>query len=93
MQIFCAIRRLQVGNLILVIICNYYLNYSFYFYKICKKIFKFLGKVEYDLDEEDSAWLSIVNKRRLTSGLTPNLEPDTFELLMNRLEKESYFQH
>ncbi|OXU28273.1 hypothetical protein TSAR_009487 [Trichomalopsis sarcophagae] len=50
------------------------------------------GEVEYDLDEEDSAWLSIVNERRAASGLTPNLEPDTFELLMDRLEKESYFQ-
>ncbi|XP_078042411.1 bromodomain-containing protein 140 [Augochlora pura] len=50
------------------------------------------GEVEYDLDEEDTAWLSIVNERRLASGLTPALEPDTFELLMDRLEKESYFQ-
>lgn len=48
--------------------------------------------MEYDLDEEDTAWLSIVNERRLASGLTPTLEPDTFELLMDRLEKESYFQ-
>ncbi|XP_020284725.1 peregrin isoform X2 [Pseudomyrmex gracilis] len=46
---------------------------------------------EYDLDEEDTAWLSIVNERRVASGLTP-VEPDTFELLMDRLEKESYFQ-
>lgn len=53
---------------------------------------QFSGEVEYDLDEEDSAWLSIVNERRAASGLTPNLEPDTFELLMDRLEKESYFQ-
>ncbi|XP_015430480.1 PREDICTED: peregrin [Dufourea novaeangliae] len=50
------------------------------------------GEVEYDLDEEDTAWLSIVNERRLASGLSPPLEPDTFELLMDRLEKESYFQ-
>ncbi|XP_043464131.1 bromodomain-containing protein 1 [Leptopilina heterotoma] len=50
------------------------------------------GEVEYDLDEEDSAWLSIVNERRLASGLTPPMEADTFELLMDRLEKESYFQ-
>lgn len=48
--------------------------------------------MEYDLDEEDSAWLSIVNERRLASGLTPPMEPDIFELLMDRLEKESYFQ-
>jgi bromodomain and PHD finger-containing protein 1 len=51
-----------------------------------------IGEVEYDLDEEDTAWLSIVNERRLAAGLTPTLQPDTFELLMDRLEKESYFQ-
>ncbi|XP_043495512.1 peregrin [Polistes fuscatus] len=50
------------------------------------------GEVEYDLDEEDTAWLSIVNERRIASGLLPPLEPDIFELLMDRLEKESYFQ-
>ncbi|XP_024944695.1 peregrin isoform X2 [Cephus cinctus] len=50
------------------------------------------GEVEYDLDEEDSAWLMLVNERRVASGLIPPMEPDTFELLMDRLEKESYFQ-
>ncbi|XP_066598940.1 bromodomain-containing protein homolog isoform X2 [Prorops nasuta] len=50
------------------------------------------GEVEYDLDEEDTAWLTIVNERRISSGLTPPLEANTFELLMDRLEKESYFQ-
>ncbi|XP_014484453.1 PREDICTED: peregrin isoform X1 [Dinoponera quadriceps] len=50
------------------------------------------GEVEYDLDEEDTAWLSIVNERRHVSGLSPPLEADVFELLMDRLEKESYFQ-
>lgn len=49
------------------------------------------GEVEYDLDEEDSAWLAVVNGRRISSGLPP-MEPDIFELLMDRLEKESYFQ-
>ncbi|CAD6231487.1 GSCOCG00001434001-RA-CDS [Cotesia congregata] len=49
------------------------------------------GEVEYDLDEEDSAWLALMNERRISSGL-PAMEPDVFELLMDRLEKESYFQ-
>ncbi|KAK0183409.1 hypothetical protein PV327_001455 [Microctonus hyperodae] len=49
------------------------------------------GEVEYDLDEEDSAWLALVNDRRVSSSLPP-MQPDTFELLMDRLEKESYFQ-
>lgn len=49
------------------------------------------GEVEYDLDEEDCAWLSIINEKRAESGLPP-VPVDTFELLMDRLEKESYFQ-
>ncbi|RVE50254.1 hypothetical protein evm_005089 [Chilo suppressalis] len=49
------------------------------------------GEVEYDVDEEDTAWLSIVNKMRAKQGL-PAVSVDTLELLMDRLEKESYFQ-
>ncbi|KAK7871739.1 hypothetical protein R5R35_014013 [Gryllus longicercus] len=49
------------------------------------------GEVEYDMDEEDAAWLSIINERRATAGLC-EVPVDTFELLMDRLEKESYFQ-
>lgn len=47
--------------------------------------------VEYDMDEEDVAWLDLINKKRRQDGL-PTVSPDTFELLMDRLEKESYFQ-
>ncbi|CAB0030554.1 unnamed protein product [Trichogramma brassicae] len=54
--------------------------------------FIIVDEVEYDLDEEDAAFLAIVNERRSAAGLSPNLDPDTFELLMDRLEKESYFQ-
>jgi bromodomain and PHD finger-containing protein 1 len=49
------------------------------------------GEVEYDMDEEDCAWLSIINERRAAAGLS-DVPVDTFELLMDRLEKESYFQ-
>ncbi|XP_069684032.1 peregrin isoform X2 [Periplaneta americana] len=49
------------------------------------------GEVEYDMDEEDCAWLSIINERRAAVGLS-DVPVDTFELLMDRLEKESYFQ-
>ncbi|XP_075983562.1 bromodomain-containing protein 140 isoform X4 [Anticarsia gemmatalis] len=49
------------------------------------------GEVEYDVDEEDTAWLAIVNKTRAKNGLPP-VTVDTLELLMDRLEKESYFQ-
>lgn len=47
--------------------------------------------VEYDVDEEDTAWLGILNKQRTKQGL-PLVSVDTLELLMDRLEKESYFQ-
>ena len=46
--------------------------------------------VEYDMDEEDCAWLDIINKDRRSKKL-PEVPADTFELLMDRLEKESYF--
>ncbi|XP_066251905.1 bromodomain-containing protein homolog [Euwallacea similis] len=49
------------------------------------------GEVEYDVDEEDTAWLAIMNDRRETQGLAP-VSVDSLELLMDRLEKESYFQ-
>ncbi|CAG9815203.1 unnamed protein product [Phaedon cochleariae] len=49
------------------------------------------GEVEYDVDEEDTAWLSIMNDKREASGLAP-VSVDSLELLMDRLEKESYFQ-
>ncbi|CAG5024387.1 unnamed protein product [Parnassius apollo] len=49
------------------------------------------GEVEYDVDEEDTAWLTIINKSRTKQGLPP-VSVDTLELLMDRLEKESYFQ-
>lgn len=49
------------------------------------------GEVEYDVDEEDTAWLALINERREAAGLNP-VSVDSLELLMDRLEKESYFQ-
>nr|CAD7594410.1 unnamed protein product [Timema genevievae] len=49
------------------------------------------AEIEYDMDEEDSAWLKLINERREAIGLT-DVSVDVFELLMDRLEKESYFQ-
>lgn len=43
------------------------------------------------MDEEDTAWLAIINKTRVKQGLSA-VSVDTLELLMDRLEKESYFQ-
>ena len=48
-------------------------------------------EVEYDMDEEDVAWLDITNQQRKERGLAPVKDAD-LELLMDRLEKESYFQ-
>jgi len=42
------------------------------------------------MDEEDVAWLNIINEKRTAEGLN-KIHEDQFELLMDRLEKESYF--
>ena len=47
-------------------------------------------EVEYDMDEEDVAWLNIINEKRASESLN-KIHEDQFELLMDRLEKESYF--
>ncbi|XP_049543127.1 bromodomain-containing protein 1 [Anopheles darlingi] len=49
------------------------------------------GEVEYDVDEEDTTWLSIINERRAAQSVGP-VPVDSLELLMDRLEKESFFQ-
>ncbi|UYV74205.1 BRPF1 [Cordylochernes scorpioides] len=48
-------------------------------------------EVEYDMDEEDCAWLDLMNEQRKKDNVA-EVTPDMFELLMDRLEKESYFQ-
>ncbi|XP_071806025.1 peregrin-like isoform X3 [Asterias amurensis] len=48
-------------------------------------------EIEYDMDEEDYAWLDMMNEKRRTDGL-PTASQEVFETLMDRLEKESYFQ-
>ena len=47
--------------------------------------------IEYDLDEKDIEWLRIVNDERVKEELREIKQQD-FILIMNRLEKESYFQ-
>ncbi|XP_027732150.1 bromodomain and PHD finger-containing protein 3 isoform X8 [Vombatus ursinus] len=47
--------------------------------------------VEYDMDEEDLAWLDMVNEKRVVDG-HGTISADTFELLVDRLEKESYLE-
>ncbi|XP_067269026.1 peregrin [Pseudorasbora parva] len=48
-------------------------------------------EVEYDIDEEDYIWLDIMNDRRRSDGVAP-IPQEAFEYLMDRLEKESYFE-
>lgn len=48
-------------------------------------------EVEYDMDEDDFTWLELMNKQRRFENLS-EVDPESFELLMDRLEKECYFQ-
>ncbi|KAH8372592.1 hypothetical protein KR009_000571 [Drosophila setifemur] len=62
------------------------------YYRFIEKSLEELdGEVEYDVDEEDSAWLEHMNEERNRLGLNA-VGIDTMELLMDRLEKESHFQ-
>lgn len=45
--------------------------------------------VEYDMDSEDETWLIDYNKERRRDGLSA-LTEDEFELIIDRLEKESF---
>ncbi|XP_060912630.1 bromodomain and PHD finger-containing protein 3 isoform X1 [Labrus mixtus] len=47
------------------------------------------AEAEYDMDEEDTAWLEMVNAGRTSEGYTA-VSQDTFELLVDRLEEEAY---
>ena len=61
------------------------------YYQFVEKTAEELDKdVEYDMDEEDVAWLKLMNGRRTADQLS-RITEDQFELLMDRLEKESYF--
>lgn len=49
------------------------------------------AEAEYDMDEEDTAWLEMVNAGRTSEGYSA-VSPDTFELLVDRLEEEAYWE-
>lgn len=65
----------------------------------CTTYFRFIERtseeldeeVEYSADDEDAKWLKLVNEKRKTDGLA-TVSQDVFELLMDRLEKESHFE-
>uniref|UniRef100_A0A8C5MJ99 Bromodomain containing 1 n=1 Tax=Leptobrachium leishanense TaxID=445787 RepID=A0A8C5MJ99_9ANUR len=63
------------------------------YYKFQEKSAEELDKeVEYDMDEEDYAWLEIINERRKSEGLSV-VSQEIFEFLMDRFEKESYCEN
>ncbi|VDM18318.1 unnamed protein product, partial [Wuchereria bancrofti] len=47
--------------------------------------------LEYDVDEEDMEWLSLISKKLEKAG-EERLSVHSFEIAMDRLEKESFFQ-
>ena len=47
--------------------------------------------IEYDMDEEDYQWLTLINEERKNDGLT-SVPQEVFELLMDRFEKECIFE-
>nr|XP_020643881.1 bromodomain-containing protein 1 isoform X6 [Pogona vitticeps] len=60
------------------------------YYKFIEKSSEELdNEVEYDMDEEDYAWLEIINEKRKSDGLSV-VSQNMFEFLMDRFEKESY---
>ncbi|XP_019626911.1 PREDICTED: peregrin-like isoform X13 [Branchiostoma belcheri] len=62
-----------------------------YFRFIEKSVEELDEEVEYDMDEEDYAWLEMVNDKRKGDNMPP-VSQEVFETLMDRLEKESYFE-
>ncbi|XP_041350148.1 peregrin-like isoform X2 [Gigantopelta aegis] len=48
-------------------------------------------EVEYDMDEEDHAWLELVNEKRRDEDML-TVSQEVFEILMDRFEKEAFFQ-
>ncbi|XP_023675092.1 peregrin [Paramormyrops kingsleyae] len=64
---------------------------SSYYRYIDKSVEELDEEVEYDIDEEDYIWLDIMNNKRRSDGVAP-VPQEVFEYLMDRLEKESYFE-
>ncbi|XP_038612103.1 bromodomain-containing protein 1 isoform X2 [Tachyglossus aculeatus] len=60
------------------------------YYRFVEKSAEELDReVEYDMDEEDYAWLELVNAKRKSAGASV-VSQNMFEFLMDRFEKESY---
>ncbi|XP_012936104.1 bromodomain-containing protein 1 isoform X2 [Aplysia californica] len=63
---------------------------SYYRY-VEKSVEELDEEVEYDMDEEDHSWLELVNEKRTSDGVA-GVAQDTFEIIMDRFEKEAFFQ-
>ncbi|KAM6215527.1 bromodomain-containing protein 1 isoform 2-T2 [Rhynchocyon petersi] len=63
------------------------------YYKFIEKSAEELdNEVEYDMDEEDYAWLDIINEKRKGDCVSV-VSQHMFEFLMDRFEKESYCEN
>ncbi|XP_006876462.1 PREDICTED: bromodomain-containing protein 1 isoform X2 [Chrysochloris asiatica] len=63
------------------------------YYKFIEKSAEELdNEVEYDMDEEDYAWLDIINEKRKGDCVSA-VSQHMFEFLMDRFEKESYCEN
>ncbi|XP_055962972.1 bromodomain-containing protein 1 isoform X1 [Sorex fumeus] len=63
------------------------------YYKFIEKSAEELDhEVEYDMDEEDYAWLEIINEKRKGDCVSA-VSQSVFEFLMDRFEKESYCEN
>ncbi|MEQ2267060.1 Bromodomain-containing protein 1, partial [Xenotaenia resolanae] len=61
------------------------------YYKYSERMAEELDEeVEYDMDEEDYAWLELINEKRKSEGIG-QVSHNLFEFLMDRFEKESFF--
>ncbi|XP_071396137.1 bromodomain-containing protein 1 [Centroberyx affinis] len=62
------------------------------FYKFKEKTEEELDEeTEYDMDEEDYAWLDLVNEKRRSEGVS-QVSHNVFEFLVDRFEKESHLE-
>uniref|UniRef100_A0A3Q3J0P3 Bromodomain containing 1a n=1 Tax=Monopterus albus TaxID=43700 RepID=A0A3Q3J0P3_MONAL len=62
------------------------------FYKYTEKTEEELDEeTEYDMDEEDYAWLDLVNEKRRSEGVS-QVSHNVFEFLVDRFEKELYLE-
>ncbi|XP_026216927.1 bromodomain-containing protein 1 isoform X2 [Anabas testudineus] len=62
------------------------------YYKFTEKTEEELDEeTEYDMDEEDYAWLDLVNEKRRSEGVS-QVSHNVFEFLVDRFEKELYLE-